>query len=97
MMNEDTVTIMAQIDGTNTPPRGVLANYMVVKIAERLALVSGPMLAAADAGEPREMLVRQLRVLHLQLEELASLAKRAQTPQVPVLEMPQIGNSERSI
>ena len=88
---------MAQIDGINTPPRGVLAQYMVLKIAERLPEVSGALLVAAGAGEPYEMLVRQLRVLHLQLEELAGLAKRAQATQGSAFEMPHANNKDSTL
>lgn len=89
--------MMAQIDGINTPPRGASAQYMVLKIAERLPLVSGEMLDAADACAPYELLTRKLRVLHLQLVQLGDLAERAKEPHGPVLDMPHEKNKDSAL
>lgn len=64
------------------PPAHSLANQMndilmVLNVAERLPIFSEEIISAASEGEPYERLIRQIQVLHQNIQSLAELSVKA--------------------
>lgn len=56
---------------------------LLINIAECLPILSGEIIQDSDEGEPYEVLIRRIRVLHANIVEMANLAKETKYFHLP--------------